>query len=225
MKLRPKDFKAPYITQGMAWEKADGIRVQHWPSSRIPVEVEEILWKVGLRLEPLESLKEAGDVDALLRGDLTSIIVDNGEYMDDRMQNRIRFSIAHELGHFVLHSDIYREMAYESIKEWIEFVRDVPETQWSFFEMQAYEFAGRLLVPLSCLKSRVEAAVRKAEEAGFNRWDKSGDAAREYMASPISRAFGVSSQVIEKRIIREGLLLPKAQAATRIGGTGPRKKI
>lgn len=172
------------------------------------MEVEEILWHVGLRLEPLQSLKEAGDVDALLRGDLTTIVVDNDEYMDDRMLNRIRFSIAHELGHFVLHADVYRGISHASVEEWIDFVERVPEAQWGFMEQHAYEFAGRLLVPVDRLRAELTTAAKEADEAGFVAWDQSGDAAREYMANSLSRVFGVSSQVIEKRIIREGLWTP-----------------
>jgi len=147
MKIVPEEFRAPYITPQKAWAEADRIRERFWPSGAIPIEIEEILWAVGLRLEPIQSLKESGDVDALLRGDLVTIIVDRDEYMDDRWLNRIRFSIAHELGHFVLHSDIYQGIAHASIEEWIDFVQRVPEDQWGFVELHAYEFAGRLLVP------------------------------------------------------------------------------
>ena len=205
----PEHFKAPYITREQVWRKADDVRLQFWPSGSVPVEVEEILWQVGLRLEPVPSLKESGDVDALLSGDLTRILVDAEEYMDDRMLNRMRFSIAHELGHFVLHKDIYSEIQIASVGEWIKFVQAVPEDQYGFIEQQAYEFAGRLLVPLDRLKRALAGAVSSASKAGFMDWDSSGDAAREYIANGISRIFGVSSQVVEKRILREGLWPPK----------------
>jgi hypothetical protein len=205
MKIVPEEFRAPYITRQKAWAEADRIRSEFWPTGTLPVEVEEILWKVGLRLEPLQSLKESGDVDALLRGDLVTIIVDRDEYMEDRWLNRIRFSIAHELGHFVLHSDVYQGISHSSVEEWIEFVQRVPEDQWGFMEQHAYEFAGRLLVPLDRLQMEIKTAVRHAETAGFFAWDQSGDAAVEYMAIPIARVFGVSNQVIEKRIMREKL--------------------
>lgn len=169
------------------------------------MEVEEILRPLGLRLEPIPFLKEAGDVDALLRSDLKAIMVDQEEYMDDRMQNRVRFSLAHELGHFILHRDIYLGIAYSSVEEWIDFVQRIAEDQYSFVELHAYEFAGRLLVPVDRLKKELRGAATEADKAGFTAWDQSGDAAVEYMANSISRIFGVSSQVIEKRIIREKL--------------------
>lgn len=172
MSSRPANFRAPYIPREQAWRAADDFRARYWLRGTLPVEVEEMLWPVGLRMEPVQSLKKAGDVDALLRGDLTSILVDADEYMDDRLQNRIRFSIAHELGHFVLHADVYRGMNYSSVEEWISFIQQIPEDQYGYIEQQAYEFAGRLLVPLDHLRSRFQAAAKAAHRAGFDDWDK-----------------------------------------------------
>jgi len=205
----PEQFKAPFIPREKAWTEADRIRPLLGSGDQVPVEVEEMLWKVGLKLEPIHSLKTAGDVVALLRGDLTTIIVDSDDYMDERMIGRVRFSIAHELGHFILHADVYREIAHASVEDWIDFVQRVPEDQWGFMEQQAYEFAGRLLVPRDRLLTELHSLVGVAEAAGFITWDKSGDSAREYVAGKLSHVFGVSGQVIEKRITREGLWPPK----------------
>lgn len=122
MKSDPALFKAPFITREKAWSEADRIRAAFWPEGSVPVDVEIILMKMKIRLEPILSLREGGDVDALLRGDLTTIMVDADEYMDDRMQNRIRFSIAHELGHLVLHPEVYRNTSHATVDEWIDFV-------------------------------------------------------------------------------------------------------
>jgi len=201
--INPRKFKAPFITQEEAWEKADTIRRKYWSCDKLPIEVEEILWEFDIQLEPIPSLKIDNDIDALLMGDLSRIIVDSGEYMDERMLNRMRFSIAHELGHFVLHRDLYQNIQHGSVEDWIEFLQSIPEEQYNYLEQHAYEFAGRLLVPPDRLKKELTAAIKKAETYGFMDWEKSGDAAREYIASSICRVFGVSSSVIEKRIIRE----------------------
>ena len=200
------NFRAPFIRPDQAWREAERIRKNHWPSGEVPVEVEEILWGVGLRIDPIPSLKATSDLDAFLSGDLTRIIVDAEEYMDDRRLNRMRFSIAHELGHYVLHKKLYEDIRITSIDDWIRFVESIPEDQYGYIEQQAYEFAGRLLVPIERLRQEVSKAKTKAEAAGFIDWDRSGDAARAYMATSVCRVFGVSSQVIEKRIIRERLL-------------------
>jgi hypothetical protein len=198
-----QSFKVPFITPEQVWAKADYVRSISWPSNKVPIEIEEVLWYFKLQIDPIASLKGEGDVDALLTGDLTRIIVDMDEYMNDRMLNRMRFSIAHELGHFILHKNIYQSIKHTSIQEWIKFVQCIPEDQYAYIEQQAYEFAGRLLVPTDRLKQELHQAYKKAKKAGFIDWEKSGDAAREYIASSICRVFGVSSAVIEKRIIRE----------------------
>lgn len=188
MKLIPEHFKAPFIPREKAWAEADRVRGLHWPGGDVPVEVEEMLWPMGLKLEPLSSLQSAGDVVALLRGDLATIVVDSGDYMDERKVGRVRFSIAHELGHFVLHADLYRQVSHVSVEDWIQFVQRVPEPQWGFVEQQAYEFAGRLLVPKERLSAELQRLVGTAETAGFKAWDQSGDAALEYVANPLSRS-------------------------------------
>jgi len=158
---------------------------------------------LGLKLVPHPSLKEAGDVDALLLGDLKTIIVDAQDYNNDRMQNRIRFSVAHELGHFILHRDVFKGISFVSINEWIKFKQKIPDDQYAHVEQQAYEFAGRLLVPHDRLEKEFQRMIQKAKDANFLDWDKTGDSALGYIATPISRIFGVSSEVIEKRLIRE----------------------
>ena len=125
------NFKAPFIRPEQAWQEADRIRKEHWPSGQVP---------------------------------------------------RIT-----------------------SVDDWIRFVESIPEDQYGYIEQPAYEFAGRLPVPIDRLRQEISRAMTKAKGAGFADWDRSGDAAREYMASNVCRVFGVSSQVIEKRIIRERL--------------------
>jgi len=200
--IDPLRFKAPFLTPEVIRSKADEIRSKYWPSGTIPIDIEKILWGIGLRLEPVPFLKES-DVDAFLSADLTGIWVDADQYMDDRMLNRVRFSIAHELGHFVLHEDIYKQMAFTSLEEKIKFIQLLPDDQYGFIEQHAYEFAGRPLVPRDALQKELGQAVAKAKDAGFTEWDKSGDAALEHVASSICRTFEVSSLVIEKRLVRE----------------------
>jgi len=77
MNSDPNKFKAPFIRREEAWRMADQTREKHWPSGELPVEVELLLWPLGLKLVPYPALKEAGDVDALLLGDLKTIIVDS----------------------------------------------------------------------------------------------------------------------------------------------------
>ena len=202
-------FRAPYIPRDRVRELADAFRERYWAGKEVPVDIMGIAeFDLDIEIRPVSSMREQTDVDAVLLGDMKTIAVDSGLYMDDRMQNRLRYSVAHEIGHKEMHAGIYRAAGVSSVEEWVRWLQSIPDDQYSWIEQHAHEFAGRLLVPPERLKAEFAGAVDAAKQAGFTSWDSSGDAAREYIASSICRVFGVSSQVIEKRIEREKLWPP-----------------
>lgn len=202
-------FRAPYLPMPEIRAAADAFRNKYWAGKDVPVDILAIVeFDLDMEIRPVPGMREQADVDALLLGDMRTIAVDSALYMDDRIQNRMRYSVAHEIGHKMLHSAIYPAAGISSVDAWIRWMQAIPDDQYSWIEQHAYEFAGRLLVPPERLQTEFDGAVAKARKAGFAQWDQSGDAAREYIASSICRAFGVSSQVIEKRIEREGLWPP-----------------
>ena len=207
--LDPKDFKAPYIKIEDIRVAADNFRNKYWPSNSIPIDIFEILeFELNIEIRTISSLKEAGDIDALLLGNLNTIVVDQNDFLNERSQNRLRFSVAHEIGHLVLHSELFSNISYSSVEEWIQFFQKIPEDQYAWIEQHAYEFAGRLLVPREKLMEKLKDAVSMAKTRGFDAWDSSGEFAREYVAHGIARHFEVSEQVIEKRLTKENLWLP-----------------
>jgi len=50
----------------------------------------------------VNGLREQLAIDALLMGDLKSILVDKRAFMSPRLEYRLRFSVAHEIGHLRL---------------------------------------------------------------------------------------------------------------------------
>ncbi len=204
--MDPSCFQAPYISKEEIWRKADQFRQNYWPQQTIPVDVYDIIeFGLDIEIRPVKNLRQTGDTDALLLGNLSTIIIDSDDFYDDRMQNRVRFSLAHELGHLVLHADVFRNLQHSSIDEWIKFMQCLPEREYDWIEFHAYEFAGRLLVPSQMLRVEFDNAVTFAKEKGFTDWDETGISAVDYIASHICRKFDVSSQVIERRIKREEL--------------------
>ncbi len=204
--MAPEDFRAPFIDQREIWRQADDFRSRVWPSNEIPIGVLEIIeFELDLEVRPISRLKEDNDIDALLLGDWKTIVVDQVEYMDQRYANRLWFSMAHELGHYVLHQAVFQQIPRGSVQEWIEFMRDLPEKEYSFLEYHASEFAGRFLVPPEVLSREFEAAILFAEQNGMPRGQLQGDAHLQYLAKPVSRKLGVSSSVIERRLTKEKL--------------------
>ncbi len=208
--IDPQEFKAPFITIEDIRKAVEQFRTQYWARDSIPVDIFEIVeFELGIEIRTILNLKEAGDVDALLLVDFKTIVVDQNDFLNERSQNRLRFSVAHEVGHFILHRDIFSRIEYSSIAELIDFFDKIPDEQYYWIEQHAYEFAGRLLVPREKLIEKLNDAVALAKKMGFDAWDTSGDSTRQYIAHGIARHFEVSGQVIEKRLIRENLWPPQ----------------
>ena len=204
--LSPEKFRAPYITIEQIRSEADSFRQQYWPSNNIPIEIFEILeFDLNIEIRDIFNLKETCDVDALLLANLKTIIIDRNDFLNDSAQNRLRFSIAHEIGHLVLHSKVFTDIKCSTVEEWIQFFHQIPEDQYRWIENHANEFAGRILVPREQLLEKLNDAVSVAETKGYDSWDTSGESTLEYLSNGIAREFEVSGQVIEKRLVREKL--------------------
>jgi Zn-dependent peptidase ImmA (M78 family) len=147
--LKPKRLRWEEIRQ-----RAEGFREEYVdPPDTIPVPVEEILeFDLGIIPLPKKGLLQEIDVDGFLSRDLKYLIVDADIYDDPRQENRLRFTYAHEIGHLVLHKDEIKSCEFRTEEDWIHFREDMSEEYLLWFEQQAYEFAGRLLVPVHHLK-------------------------------------------------------------------------
>lgn len=86
------------------------------PRLSLPIPIEEIAeQKLNLRIHEQMNLKKDYDVDGFLISDLTTIFIDFDLYMN--FENRTRFTIAHEIGHFILHGDLFKSLNINSIEE------------------------------------------------------------------------------------------------------------
>lgn len=196
----PLLFKAPFLTAQQCWDRADEFREEHWPSGDYPVDVLAIAeFGLGLEVCVTEGLKSQHDVDALLGLDFKTIVIDRDQYMESRFHSRLRYSVAHELGHYVLHRQLASTFP-NTAEDLREFYKLIPDKEYSFVEYHAYEFGGALLVPRSELKHQLEVRLK-----GLGIDDLSDEGARVEVIASLSRYFVVSNDVIEKRLSREKL--------------------
>ena len=86
---------------------------------------------------PKHGLFSLTEMDAYLKTDLTAIVVDYDFYMNDKYANRMRFSLAHEVGHFFLHKNVLLALDLIDPVAWKNFILDLPEDEYSNFEWQA----------------------------------------------------------------------------------------
>jgi hypothetical protein len=205
----PRKFKAPFNPKERIWQEADKLRAAHPAGRSLPVQILDLAeFDLGLDLVPVDGLREQLDIDALLMGDLRSILLDKRAFMSSRLEYRLRFSVAHEIGHLMLHRDIYGGLQHTTAKEWFDYISAIPEVEYGWVEWQAYEFAGRLLVPPGPLREAFQVAIKSAEAAGYSDWLAADEAALDYIATRIAPKFGVSVEAIAKRLRVEKLWPP-----------------
>jgi Zn-dependent peptidase ImmA (M78 family) len=147
-------------------------------------------------------LRDLLEVDGFISSDLTCITVD--QFVLERRVNRYRFTLAHELGHWYLHRELYAELKFGSVSEWKQFQIEVDKADYDWLEYQAYAFAGLVLVPTGPLKAQFQSAADAAERIGFSRLGEP-EAFFECVTETLREVFQVSDAVIAKRLRSENL--------------------
>jgi len=130
------------------------------------LEIAEI--DLDLEIRTIPGLREECDVDALLLGDWKTLIVDQREYTEDRFLNKLRFSVAHELGHYALHKETFDRIPRRTADEWIAFIQEMPDKEYGLLEFHANEFAGRFLVPVAELDKEFGQVLQDVERNGMS---------------------------------------------------------
>jgi Zn-dependent peptidase ImmA (M78 family) len=181
----------------------------------IPVDVERMIeFKLKIRIVPVEDLKSQLDMEAMLANDLKTIFIDGYSFGNPNFDNRTRFSLAHELGHYFLHRDLYQTIKFETPKEWIDYLNDIDPNDLEWFERQANEFAGRLLVPIGPLgdivrreETYIKTLEREAKSKGIKDGEELDKWKRYALARRISTEFKVSPETMEMRLRKEKIPL------------------
>jgi hypothetical protein len=190
------------------WDKVEDFRKKFLAhsSKQIPVDV-FTLAEIDLELDivPFDDLFEKFHCDAALMIDFSGIYVDAEAYELWESgplwkQKRLRFSVAHEIGHFVLHRAIAKKVSFKDVKSFAKWTSGYHGQQY-LLEQAANEFAGRLLVPHTRLEK--EFNVFKANLLNFMPNADIGHLRRAF-AESMENIFAVNAQVIEIRLEREG---------------------
>lgn len=151
-----------------ARKNAESLLRDYWFPRVFPVDVEHIAWEMGIRTERT-FLKEG--VSGMIRsepGTDPTIYVDESE-----IPTRQRFTIAHELGHYVERSNLGKTR--------FAFI-DERGSKYDLHEFYADEFAGNLLMPHDDI-------MRMKNELGMSNIE-------------IAARFGVSGAAVAKRLAR-----------------------
>jgi hypothetical protein len=194
----PTDIRGPILSYEDLRRAANDFLMTYHPSQSLPVPIEEIIdLELKINIIPVPGLQQEIEMDAFISSDCTEITVD--EFVYRKRLNRYRFSLAHELGHKILHRSIYCLMAFRTIAGWVAFLQACPPDQHSWLEYQARSFAGLVLVPKDLLERETDTAVQMARQSGINVHTRN-QVAWESIAEYLATRFVVSKDVIMKRL-------------------------
>jgi|SRR2546421_4117415 len=150
---------------------------------KAPVDVGRVARHLGVRVEHADLGEDCSGV-LLRKGDAAVIGVNYSHH-----PNRQRFTIAHELGHFVLHKgDKYIDKGMATV----QFRNAESSTGTQVEERDANQFAAALLMPEEWVR-------REFEKHPFDLGD-------DKALSAMCKRFGVSSQAMSFRLVNLGLL-------------------
>jgi Zn-dependent peptidase ImmA (M78 family) len=200
------DPRPPRLMKRDIWEKAEDFRQTYIHNEEVPVDI-EIIMQSALDIDPIpiEDLQRHCYIDGFISLDFKYIYIDKSQYCNKSYYKRVRFTIAHEIGHWALHKDLIEKLEFKSIDDWIEFRLNLQESPLGLIEWQAREFAGRLLVPINHLVTEYKMARNEVLKNNMG-WDapKIDDSEMFSLVAPqIAPKFDVSTEVIEKRLDRE----------------------
>ncbi len=209
------EFKCGFLSRLQIEKKTAEFRQKYWPENTLPIDMEKIIGKkLKLDIIPSHHIKKLTKTDAYLQSDLTAIVVDFEQYMDDenRYANRLRFSFAHEIGHYILHRNIYSKLHLDSFEDYCFFIDHFPEDVYDDFEWQANEFAGSLLVPRERLIQEIQKIYEMIIQENMVEYlEKYPNDILARVSKKLRKPFGVSTEAIELRVEKEKLWPPTSE--------------
>jgi hypothetical protein len=169
-------------------------------SRSYPLDVEEIAeCDLGMEIRLASGvLDEFGSPAQIAPGDGNPFItVDADQY---RQQSSFyRYSVAHEIGHHVLHGDWLAKVwqLVTSVETWKSVIMERSEDDYQWIEAQADEFASYLLAPEAAFEPFLTEHLEKLDriEAKLDSED-----VLPYLANPVAGYFGMSASAAQARI-------------------------
>lgn len=155
----------------------------------IPTPIEDIVEiQLDIKLILIQGLIRNCSVNAFITQDFSTIVVD--EYMFSKQPDRIRFTIAEEMGHLFLHKDWYSLNGPKSTEDYLKFQETIDGNLYSFIERQAKTFAGMVLIPSPVIEQKwAEFAQKNSLKTPCSFYDLPDtfpDFARLFQVNPVS---------------------------------------
>lgn len=185
MKIKPT---IPYKSKESIDDIANKVLKDYGFNNVIPVDIEKLVETIGFRIVPIFSENN-------FKGCLFLKTMEIGvklAFFDENKENIYRFTIAHELAHYIMHNRIYSIFNGSSINEWIDFYFNNTHII-TRAEIQADIFASFILMPSLLLNED----VKKYEEM-FKSYDN--DIKKDRIEYEISKKYKVSKKTAQIRL-------------------------
>jgi Zn-dependent peptidase ImmA (M78 family) len=160
-----------------------------------------------LGIGAIPGLSRQLEVDGYLSNDMTEIVVDESIMVNS--PRRYRFTLAYEVGRFILQRELYEAAQIESLEDYQRWHNDLSEETRRWAQWQCYCFAGLILVPRDHLV-RECAQTRRTVERRLQEYaadlEHAGNLLWMATIRQLSDRFETSKKVISKRLKYDGIL-------------------
>jgi len=161
---------------------------------KAPVDIDQIAAKLGIQVESDSSLESRNIIGEIYFKDKTPIVKINP--IQNSYAPRRRFTLAHELGHYCLHSATSK-MGFTDSKK----TMSRTESYWDIPESEANNFAAQLLMPKSLILSEGQKII------GILKSQTGKDTiSASYFIEAMADKFEVSSKAMEYRLKNLGIV-------------------
>ena len=191
-------MKEPNLTYQDVANTADSFLKAYHPSFKLPIPIEEIVeLKMSIALVAVPGIKHLLGIDAFISSDFTQITVDENSLV--KFTKRTRFSIAHEIGHLILHKDWYEKYGPKNFEDYLTFYDRIDKKIYKFMEIQAHTFAGLVLVPPDLLLNQLKIRMGKIPHS-------ESPEILIPVAQDLLEVFEVSGEVMFRRLQKERII-------------------
>lgn len=193
----------PYYSYADIGKIANDFLNKYHPSLELPIPIEKIVdVKMGIHIFPLPRLYKEHNQNGFLSWDRKIIYVD--EYQYDNFHEKYRFTLTHELGHYLLHEPCYENLPFKSSDEYIEWRMSISNEDIGWFDTHCDWFAGHVLIPSNRLKEICDKIAKKYLDV-FPKLKPSPDDFWSYASKEIATYFEVNPIPVEIRIRKENI--------------------
>ena len=197
-------FKAPVIRYDEVGDYAQKFLRDYHPDLTLPVPIEGIIeFDLDLYIAPFPNLYRVLGQSGWLSANRTTIFID--EYQQDNFWEKYRFTLAHEVGHYIMHEGVYDGPDFKVIEDQIRYLFSRDKHQVNWYEKQGDWFAGHVLVPTQRLEELCRGLV-EPYQSQFGNEQLPSEGFKLFAATELAGVFQVNQPVIEIRIDREGLV-------------------